>query len=579
MENREQLPLVTAPNAGSLERPQARLFAFSLTSDFWFVARTALIVLALTSLPYIYGFLSTPPGKQFMGIMLDVPDHAQYFSWMHDLASANLISNRMTPEFNQPIFFNLLWWLMGRTAGILDVGFAGMYQILRLGATVVFLALVFVVSGLFLKERSQRRTMLLIATFTSGFGWVLVLSKYFTHAADIPFPMDVYTAEGNTFLGILGYPHFIAAAAYILVFFLVLRGQERSQFRYAIAAGLVALFLGWQHTYDLVSVYTVLFAYAVLVTIRDRKLPSYLIKSGLIIGILSCSPAIYSVWLTSADPIWKKVLAQFANAGVYTPNPLHLIVLLGPAFLLAIYTAIRKRPLKLKGKSNNDLFLMGWFLVTFPLVYLPVDFRIHLLNGWQVPIAVLATQGLFDHIIPFVENKASPFLSPKWAAIRSFPVKRAMIAVFLLAIIPTNIYLLTWRFTDLARHDYPYYLSKDEINAMDWIAQHAGPNDVVMSSLTIGQYIPVITGSHAYLAHWAQTLDFFNKTAAVTTFYSALTSTDQRQAILRQGNVAYVFSGPAENALGNASLSSLQNLKPVFTEDNVVVYAVQWDTK
>ena len=37
-------------------------------------------VLLVTSIPYVYAYLSTPADKSFMGIMLDVPDHAQYFS-------------------------------------------------------------------------------------------------------------------------------------------------------------------------------------------------------------------------------------------------------------------------------------------------------------------------------------------------------------------------------------------------------------------------------------------------------------------------------------------------------------------
>ncbi len=344
MENREQFPLVIPPKTDIRPRAFARLSALIATSDLRFVAWTVVVVLVLTSLPYVYGYLSTPPDKHFMGIMLDVPDHAQYFSWMRDLTTANLVSNRMTSEYNQPIFFNLLWWILGRLGQTLNLGYAWMYQILRVTATIVFLGLLYLLCGWFLKDRAQRRTAFLIATLTSGFGWALVVLKYITKG-DILFPMDVFIAEGNTFLGILGYAHFIAAASYIVVFYLVMRGQAKKQIRYAFIAGLVALFLGWQHAYDLVSVYSVLLAYAVLLTLRDRKLPVYVIWSGIIIGVLSCSSAIYSVWLTSADPVWKAVLAQFANAGVYTPAPLHLLILMGPAFLLAIFTILAQKSL------------------------------------------------------------------------------------------------------------------------------------------------------------------------------------------------------------------------------------------
>ena len=578
MENREQFPLVIPSKPDLIARSASRLSALIAASDFRFVTWTVLIVLVLTSLPYVYGYISTPPGKQFMGIMLDVPDHVQYFSWMRDLATANLISNRMTPEFNQPIFFNLLWWILGRLGQAFDLGAIWMFQILRVTATFVFLWLVYLLCGWFLKDKSQRRTAFLIATFTSGFGWALVALKYITHG-DLLFPMDVFIAEANTFLGVLGYPHFIAAASYILIFYLVMRGQSKNQIRYAFYAGGLALFLGWQHTYDLVSVYSVLLAYAVLLTLRDRKLPVYVIWSGLIVGILSCSSAIYSVWLTSADPIWKAVLAQFANAGVFTPPPLHLLILLGPAFILAIYTTIRKNPFRLGKKSDSELFLMGWFLVTFPLVYLPVDFQIHLLNGWQVPIAILAAQGLFEYVSPFVEQKIIPALSKLKPAVKQIHARRWVVVAFIVLILPTNLYLLAWRFIDLSRHDYPYYLSNNEIAALHWLDQNAGPNDVVMASVTVGQYVPAMTGAHAYLAHWAQTLDFFAKSATVNTFYQAQTSASQREEIIKQGNVDYVFDGPAEIASGSASLSEIPGLQAVFSTNSVVVYAVKRDGK
>ena len=571
MEKRESLTFIDLTNSPKSKETLIGLIYKILATDIGFVTTTTLLVLLLTGLPYLYGYLSTPVGKHFMGLMLDVPDHAQYFAWMRDLTHANLVSNRMTGEFNRPVFFNLLWWLMGRTGKLLNLGYAGMYQLLRFTATPLFLGLVYLVCGWFLKERNQRRIAFLIITFTSGFGWILVALKYLTRG-EILFPLDLFIAEGNSFLGVLGYPHFIAAATYIVIFYLVLYGQTRNQIRYAFYAGLLGLFLGWQHTYDLVSVYGVLVAYALLLTLRYRQLPIYVIKSGLIIGILSCSPAIYSLWLTNSDPVWKRILAQFVNAGVFTPNLLHLVILFGPTFLLAIFTVVKKNPINLNTKSDNELFLLGWFLVTFLLIYLPVEYQIHLLNGWQVPMAILATIGLFEYVNPWLQRIALSFVTKISGSENRFSLSRYLPLAFILLIIPTNIYLLSWRFFDLSRHTYPYYLSSDEMAGMDWINKNARPDDVVLASLTTGEYIPVLTGSHAYLAHWAQTLDYFNKTMAVNHFFSDQASPSQQDTILKQGKVKYVFFGPAEHTSPAISLDGNPELKKVFTSGNVFIY-------
>jgi len=544
--------------------------AHTEASEWRFVVATIALVLAITSLPYLYAYSTTPADKQFTGIMLDAPDYGQYFSWMRELSAAPLASNKLTPEPNRAIFFNLLWWGLGHLSRWTGLGFAAMLQVLRVTAGSLFLLSAYVLCSWFLPERRMRRTAFLIITFTSGFGWVLVILKYVVLRGDLPLPLDLYIAEGNTFLDILAYPHFVGAALYIVVFYLLLRGETKGQLRYAVGGGLLALFLGWQHAYDLLSVYAVLAAYAALRTLRDRVLPKFLIRSGLLIGIISCWPALYSVALTTADPVWKAVLAQFVNAGVFTPNLLQLPILLGPAFILALFTALRQNPFRLQDVSDNDLFVRGWFFVTFGLIYLPVDYQIHLINGWQVPIAILATQGLFAYCVPVVQN----FFNQHRGPLERRRVERGLMLALVVCILPTNLYLLTWRFAELSRHDYPYFLNKDETAALAWLDANVKPNEVVLSSLTIGQYVPAYTGAHAFLAHWAQTLDFFGKSQMVTDFFSAATADPRRRQILSQYGVTYVFYGPAERSLGTYAVQAAPFLRPVYTSPQVVVYQV-----
>lgn len=544
-------------------------------AEWRFVIATILFVLLLTSLPYIYAYLTTPTDKQFMGIMVNVPDHVQYFSWMRELTYAPLSANKLTPEPNQPLFFNLLWWSMGRLGAWLGLGYAGMFQLLRLVSGALFLLLAYRICAWFLPDRLMRRTAFLVITFTSGFGWVLVMMKYTLTSGELPFPLLVYIMEANTFFGILASPHFIAAALYVFVFDLMLRGQASGQLRYAVAAGLVALFFGWQHAYDLVLVYGILGGYGLLLLLRDRRLPMYLVKSGLIIGLISFSPAVYSVLLTRLDPLWKEVLAQFANAGVFTPNPLQLLVLLGPAFILALFTFLRENPLRLQGVDDNQLFLKAWFFFNFLLIYIPTDYQIHMLNGWQIPIAILATQGLFYYIVPFVASRFKFLIPQGYNASNPQSLQRALALTLVVLILPTNLYLFAWRFFDLSRHEYPFYLYQDEMAAMSWLEDHAQPDDVALSSLTTGQYIPALTGLHAFLAHWAQTVDYYGKEAMVNEFFAKEIDNQRRQEIIQQYSVDYIFYGPAERALGNYPLETVPFLRPVFNSSKVQIYAVQ----
>ncbi len=561
------------------------------SAEWYFVGAVIVVVLIITTLPYAVAYLTTPPDKQYMGLVLNVPDHGQYFSWLYDLTTANLAANKLTPEANPPVFFNLLWWSLGRFNGLLGLkGYAVAYQLMRFVSIPLFLLLAYRICAWFLEDKQMRRVAFAMITFSSGFGWFLIILKYILREADPPYPLLVFGAEGNTLLCMMGYPHFIAAALYVFIFDLVLRGQVQEKLSYAVAAGCVALFFGWQHTYDLFLVYGILGSYGLLTMARDRQLPMYLVKSGVIIGLISFWPGLYSVWLTSsANPIWQEVLAQFGNVGVYTPNPFYLPALLGVSFLIALFTAIKNNPFRLQGLSNNGLFLKTWFWVNFALIYIPTDFQIHMLNGWQIPIAILATQGLFYYVLPWLESR-------NWR-----PRPNFVLAAVILVVIPTNLYLITWRVLELKRHEYPYFLYKDEVSALNWLEVNAKPDDAILSSMTVGQYIPALTGSHAFLAHWAQTVDYFTKKKMVEDFFTPEIPDTRRQEILKNCNpkyqarlaregleknnpswgeqyscrVQYIFFGPAERELGNYQLAKSPLLEHVYTAGQVEIYKVR----
>jgi hypothetical protein len=174
---------------------------------------------------------------------------------------------------------------------------------------------------------------------------------------------------------------------------------------------------------------------------------------------------LYYVWLTQADPVWKAVLAQFGNAGVYSPPPFDLVILLGPAFLLAIFALVRLKPWNLSSLPNGELFLTGWFLSYFAIIYLPVDFQVHLINGWQVPIALLATLTLFRDVIPWASRRFK--VTGNLAEMR---LRNGIAAALIVLILPTNLYLWAWRFYDLSRHDYLLRSTGDE-QAFRWWTQ------------------------------------------------------------------------------------------------------------
>lgn len=535
-------------------------------AEWRFVGVFGLGLLVFTSLPYVYAYASAPAGWRFMGIMVNVPDHVQYFSWLREFTTGWLSANLLTPEPNAPVFFNLLWLGLGRLSALTGLDYAAVFQGLRWVATAALLPVFYWFCAWYFDSVPKRVGAFLVAVLGGGLGWALVIIKYALDLPDVPAPLLVYIVEPNTFLGILSTPHLIGAALYMLCFVWLLQGEHTGQLRYAVGAGLFALFIGWQHTYDLILVWGIAGAYGALKWARDGRFPVFLFKSGLILGLLSCPPAFYSVALTSLDPVWRAVLAQFDNAGVFTPLPWELLILLGLPFGLALARALQLNPLRLKTWDDRALFISAWFWANFALIYIPTDYQIKMLNGWQLPIAVLATQFWLETLWPRLQA-----WQPRW---HQWGATAALVTLLAL-VTPTNAYLWAWRFLDLSRHTYPFYLREADLAALRWLETSTQPRHVVFSGLTLGQYVPALTGQRAYLAHWAQTVDYFGKTANVQAFFAADTPEARRRALLAEFEVRYVLVGPTERALGPFDPDRVSWLKPVFTQDDVTVYQVQ----
>ncbi|MBL8163977.1 MAG: hypothetical protein JNJ61_18460, partial [Anaerolineae bacterium] len=372
--------------------------------EWLYVGLVILGVLLITSIPYLYAYFAVPEDRHFMGVVVNIPDHFQYFSWLRESQDKILVPNQMTPEDSTPLLFNFLWWTLGRVQAVTGLDYRVLYQITRLLAGAFVLAATYYFCGVVFTNRTKRWTAFLVASFGAGLGWLLVVEKTLRRLADVNSPFAIYTSEPNTFFNVLAFPHFAIAAGLItLIFAMVLLGQRSQRMRYAWWAAGLSLLLGVQHSYDMFIIYPVIGLYALFIWLRDRKFPMYLFKLGVIVVLISMWPALQAFYITTADPVWKGVLAQFDNAGAWTPGPHLLPILMGIAWLLAIWALDIRTPWR--ERDDTHLFIMAWFLSHFVLIYIPLNFQIHLLSGWQVVIGVLATIGLYTRILPWLQKR------------------------------------------------------------------------------------------------------------------------------------------------------------------------------
>jgi hypothetical protein len=527
-------------------------------SEWRFGAVLLALVLAMSTALAAFAYLSAPPDRQFTGVIFNIPDHNQYFAWMRDLAHENLAPNRLTAEPNEPALFHLLWWSAGRFGALFDLGPGAVFGTLRILAILTLFPIAYAFIHIAVTNALQRRLAMLLFTFGGGLGVIWIVVKYLQRLPDAPFPFDIYTSEPNSFFIALAFPHFgFALALLIAMIGLTLYAQQRQQLRYAVAAGLVGALIGLQHAYDLLTIYSVLGLWGLLIWWRDRRFPVFLGKTALIIAACTIPPAAYLAYLVLTDATWGGKLAQFDNAGAWTPGPLHLPILMGVPLFLAL---LAFRPRMLRSRNDAEILIAVWFLAHFVLIYLPVKFQIHLLLGWQIPIAILGALALTTIVGPWLRNRVPRLAMP------------ALIGILGLCFV-TNAYIFAWRFIDLGRHQQPYYLSQDEAAALQWLAEHTTRADVVLGTLEINQHVPVWSDARAFLAHWAGSLDYFRKVELAQLALDPATPAAERQAVFDEFSVTYLIVRETDSPRG-ALAAAAPMLTPVFASGDVSIFAV-----
>jgi hypothetical protein len=361
---------------------------------------------------------------------------------------------------------------------------------------------------------------------------MLLVIKHVTGAVDVAWPLDIYIAEANTFLTLLAYPYAsLALGVQLVILIAVWWAHESGRTSAVLAAAFGAAFLAFTHAYDLVIIGGVTGAFAVTEWIRHRIFPRRLFITGIVMAASSAPFLWYYSRLTSTDPLWRAVLAQYPNAGVWTPTPPHLVVLMGVPLLLAALGLATSRP-----RSAADWYVVTWAVAGLGLIYLPIVYQVKMLAGWQLPLAILAARGWTDRVQPPVTRALA-----RIAALNRRGWREAGAVVALLVLVtPTNLYLFMWRFMDLARIESPYYFSRDDNTALQWLALNATPADVVLAPIAFGRLVPGYSGARSYLAHWAMTNRYFEREARVARFFAPDTSDGWRRSLLDEERVTLV---------------------------------------
>src|SRR3989344_3666307 len=512
----------------------------SITKKEWrFVAMMAIIMIVITSLPYLVAYLMTPADNVYDGVhALSPGDIPVYYSYINQVKEGNfLVKDLFTAETQDPGTFNVWWFSVGILAKIFNLSVISAFQLSRLLMIPVFLFIAYLFISFFVRESVKRKVAFIFLLFSGGLGF------YFAAGIDqlnIPdsvyysWPIDLWLTEALTFNALYQSSHFIASLIFtFLIFLFILLSFENKILAYAVIGGFLALIYFNFHPYYVPVIFGVAGLYLFILMLQERKILWEQTGYLLLVFLISLPSVIYHFWLVQNSP----AIGQRALQNITEISPL-IFVLIGYGFLwlglgLGLFFLLINKNL-----NNRLMFLLVWLTVNLLLIYSSLPFHSRYTQGIHFILGAVLFLFLFGTSVFYTLARDFYY----------FIQKPAEVATSL-------------------------YLPDDVLAGISWLEKQPRPK-LILASALVSMFIPGFSGQTVYVAHAHETLFFYSKIIYLAYFFSDDQNDDIKYQFLKQQNIDYVFYSDYEKKLGSFNPAEKNYLRLVFDSPQAQVYQV-----
>ncbi len=546
-------------------RPSMRewLFAFLI----------AAILTALLQIPYALGYALARPGTEFTGLMVNVEDGSYLSAIGQGIAGAWLYHTPFTTEPHAPAFIEVFYLALGHLARALNLSAVAMWHVARVAADLILFLAVFGFISFFLDSPAQRRIAYLVALLSAGFD--LLRLPFDPPSMFEAVPVDLHIPEAHLFFSALTYPHFAISVALVLAtFWLLLRALSASgktQWAYAFGAAVGNVLIGIVYPFLIYLMVAVMGAYYLFLVWRQHQV---LWREAAALCLAFAVPAplfVYYQYALMTNPVLQIWNAQ---AVTLSPNPIHFVLTYVTLLPFALLT-LRPIAQMEEQRKRATAFLWVWVCAVALLLYTPITQQRRFVEGVQVPLAILATLGLFEVALPWLA-RTRVFVALSRRPSYSVAGLQRLVTVGWIAVASlTSVYVWLSSVALLAfEQPYPLFRPVVEIQAMDWLGDHTARNASIFSSYWSGSFIPARAGNSVFIGQRDETIHFDDKRRASEKFFAASTDDAWRANLLRQYGIAYLFYGRGERDLGQFDPARASYLQLVFSNDAAQIYRV-----
>ncbi|MBL7200995.1 MAG: hypothetical protein ISS56_12705 [Anaerolineae bacterium] len=518
----------------------------------------------LTIAPNVVAVALAPTGTAFLGSLLNTDDTAQFLAAMRQGAEGKwLYRNPFTSEDSLPVVMYPLYIVWGKLTGWLGRPLLA-YHGLRLLGMLLLLAVLERLARALLTGRAHKplyQTAFLLAAFSSGLSW---LAAFLPQDISTRYMADLTLMELTTFQTYYVVPNFAWGLMFqLLTFLCYLRAVEagtqgRAFSLWALAGGMACLALGLIFPFALVIVYAVLGVTALFAVVTRQEGAKVALWSAVLILAPPAALVAYYARVFLFDPMWSAT----HMVGNIIGSPPVLASLAGYGLVWALAVAGAAWALRDgRWRDRRLSFALVWAAVNGLLIYAPVPFQGRFGLGLHTALSMLAAPGL------------------AWLVRRLPPARanRRRNIVLILTVPSTMLIVLAGPYMAIAQGTFPFYLPREELQAVDWLAQNVGEQDAVLASYAIGNVVPTRAPCRVFVGHQFGTYRLDAKLRMVDAFFAVETPDLDRQALLRDYELTFVYYGSIERGKGGFDPAGAPYLERVYRENEVDIYRVRSD--
>jgi hypothetical protein len=365
---------------------------------------------------------------------------------------------------------------------------------------------------------------------------------------------DLWIPESITFFSLSEAPHFILSQILMVSgFAYLLKFLKENKLKFVFYSSISFLILSFEHPFN---IFVILFCLGIFYFFETTKLK---IGHVLVISFFSLIGLAYQFF-----QIKLGILSSWYSQNVLnSPDSINFLSGFGLLLPLAI-VGIEKT---LKEESSKFRFLIYWLMATFLLIYFPLAFQRRFIEGVHIPLTIFASCGLFHLTTIMLEHYK----------INQKGTEKIICLLVIIILSLTNVFIIKSDFNEIAKdnpQNYYYHLSKEELEALDWLKVETNYQDVILANWFYGNLIPGIIGRKVYLGHKIQTPDFDNKARSVDA-YLLSKNTLEDEKFLKNGHIAYIFLGKNDSMLQYGFKPDQKNfLKKIYSKNGVEIYKV-----